>query len=168
MLGAAVAALAVDRHRRGDQHAGEPVAALGDLLQHHGRADRVDRGVALDLVHRLADADGGGEMDDVVDALERRADRVVVAHVADLELDGGIEVAGPGTAGMHLRVEVVERAHAVAAGQQRIAEVGTDESGTAGDEHMHAGNATGPSSARGPVTAAQQPRNARFMSVRHS
>jgi hypothetical protein len=56
----------------------------------------------------------------------------------------------------------------MAARQQRIAEVGSAESGTAGDEHMHAGNATGPPSSQGSVTPPQQPCNAHFMGVKHS
>ena len=42
--------------------------------------------VAGDLVHRLADADLGGVVDDRVDAAQRPAQRVGVAHVAEHEL----------------------------------------------------------------------------------
>ena len=42
----------------------------------------VDLDVALDLVHRLPDADGGGEMDDGVGALERLMREAAVADVA--------------------------------------------------------------------------------------
>ena len=54
-------------------------------------------------------------MDDVIDAVERLSHGVVVAHVADAELDVRVEVARPGAAGMHLGIEVVERAHRVTA-----------------------------------------------------
>jgi hypothetical protein len=43
--------------------------------------------VARDLVHRLADADGGGEVHDAIDALERAVGELAVADVADDQLD---------------------------------------------------------------------------------
>ena len=57
---------------------------LRERLEQHRRAERVRRRVLRDLVHRLADADARGEVDDRVDAVERPAHRVAVAHVADL------------------------------------------------------------------------------------
>ena len=134
---AAVAALAVDRHRRGDEHAAELVAALGDLLEHDRRTHRVDRGVALDRIHRLADADSGREVDDRIDTVHGAGDGVAVADIADLQLDLGVEIGRALAAGMHLRVEVVQRADGVALGQQRIAEMRPDEAGAAGDEDSH-------------------------------
>ena len=51
--------------------------ALEHFLEHHGSGDRVDRRVALDLVHRLAHADRRREVDDGVDAVESLPDGVV-------------------------------------------------------------------------------------------
>jgi hypothetical protein len=57
---------------------------------------------------------------DRVDALERARDRVVVAHVADLELDRASRYPGARPR-MHLRVEVVERPHLVASAEKPVA-----------------------------------------------
>ena len=61
-------------------------------LQQLGRALGVDAHVAADLVHRLADADGGREVEDHIDAGEDFAQAVGIAHVADDQLDLGREI----------------------------------------------------------------------------
>jgi hypothetical protein len=78
-----VLALAVDRHRRRDDEPTHTVAARDELLEQRGAADRVDLDVAADLVHRLADANGGGEVHDRIGSIHRAAKRCLVAHVAD-------------------------------------------------------------------------------------
>ena len=65
---------------------------LDQLLEQHGRAEIVDADVAVDRVHALADADLGREVDDLVDAAQRAADRRLVAHVADHQFDVAIEI----------------------------------------------------------------------------
>ena len=105
-----------------------------DLLEDDRGADRVDRGVPLDLVHRLADADGGGEVVDGVDALERAPDGLVVADVADLELDRRVEVVRPLPVRVDLRIEVVERPNLVPLREQPVGQVRADEAGAAGDQ----------------------------------
>jgi len=132
-----VLAFAVDRHRRGDQQLADPFTALDRLLQQHRRADRVDRCVALDLVHRLAHADGGSEVHDGVDTVERTPDSFMVADVSDLQLDLAVEVIGPAADGMNLGIEVVEGSDLVPLGQKPVGEVRADEAGAAGDENAH-------------------------------
>jgi hypothetical protein len=115
------------------------IAPFEHFLEHDGCADRVDGRVALDLVHGLTDADGGGEVDDGVDAVERVANRVVVANVAVDELDVLGEVGRSRGVRMHLRIEAVERAHAMAFGKEAIGEMGADEAGAACDQDVHRG-----------------------------
>src|SRR5204862_431037 len=96
--------------RREEKIAATPVYGF----ESDGRPDRVDRRVALDLVHRLPDADRGGEMNDCVDAVEPAPDRLAVAYVAVVQLDVRIEILRPRALRVHLRIEVVERPHLVA------------------------------------------------------
>ena len=67
------------------------------------RRERVHADVALDLVHRLADADGCREVDDGVDALERPS-----AGVADVAVDEGDLGGSRGLVAVDLRLEAVE------------------------------------------------------------
>ena len=134
-----VLALAVDRHRRGDDKLADRLAPLDGFLEDDRGADRVDRGVPLDLVHRLADADGGGEVVDGVDALERAPDGLVVADVADLELDGRVEVLRSLPVRVDLRIEVVEGPNLVPLREQPVGQMRADEAGTAGDQDLHRG-----------------------------
>ncbi len=68
-VGVAVQALAVDAHRAGGDDAAH--RRVDQRLEQRRRADVVGRGIAYDLVHRLADPDLGGEVDDAVDAAQR-------------------------------------------------------------------------------------------------
>ena len=70
-------------------------------------------GVARDLVHRLADADGGGEVDDAIDTRERAIGGLAVADVADDQLDP-VRQLGIGAA-VDLLLEAVEHDDLVAA-----------------------------------------------------
>src|SRR5262249_57432688 len=115
------------------------------------------RGVALDLVHGLPDADGGREVDDGVDAVERRPYGVAVAHVAGLQLDGRIKVVRPLAVRMDLRVEVVQRPHLVAVGEQPVSEVRADESGAAGDQNPPCARAATSGRSRRPPSTARLP-----------
>ena len=127
-----VGALTVDRHARRDDETTH--RALDKCFEQDTGAGRVLARVVRDLVHRLADADAGGEVDDGVDAVERAADGVAVANIADLQLDILGEVVGSRAIAVHLRRQVVERTHAVAAGEQLVGQVGADEPRTAGDQ----------------------------------
>jgi hypothetical protein len=75
-------------------------------------------------------------MHDRVDPCERPTDDVPVADVADDELDAVVEVVGT-RALMNLRIEVVERAHVGALGEQAIGEMRPDEARAACDQHLH-------------------------------
>ena len=68
-------------------------------LEEFGGALGVDADVAADLVHGLADAYGGGEVVDDVDAAEDFAHAIGVADVADDELDLSGEVVRAGRRG---------------------------------------------------------------------
>jgi hypothetical protein len=57
----------------------------------------------------LTDADRGGEVDDGVDAVERAANGVAIAHVADPQIDLRVQVFGSLPCRVYLLVEVVER-----------------------------------------------------------
>ena len=94
----------------------------------------VRRRVLGQLVHALPDADARGEVDDRVGAVERAAHGLGVADVADHELHLRAQVVRPRPALVHLLGEVVERPHAVPAGEQRVGEVRADEARAAGDQ----------------------------------
>ena len=74
-----------------------------------------------------------------IHTFQRARDRVVIANVADLQVDRGVEVVRPLAGRVHLRVEVVQRAHLVTLGEEAISEMGADEAGAAGDEDAHRG-----------------------------
>ena len=136
-LRVSVLPLAVDRHRRGDQQLLDRVAPFEDLLEENRGADCVDRGVPLDLVHRLPDADGGREVNDGVDACQRATDGVAISDVRGDELHLRVEIVRPLFTRMNLRVEGVERANGMSATQQRVREVRPDEPRTASDKNVH-------------------------------
>jgi hypothetical protein len=135
VLLADVLALAVDRHRRRDDHAGGHRALGHDVLEEASGGHRVELGVARDLVHRLADAHGGGEVDDLLGALEGAHGGLAVADVADDQLDARREVGLD--AAVHLGLEAVEYDHLVAALDERAHQVRADEAGAASDECPH-------------------------------
>ena len=80
-------------------------------------------------------------MEDRVDSAQRLVDRGAIADVADDELDVLGEVLGPSPSiAVHLRLERVEHADAVAAREQLVGEVRADEPGAARDQHfLHRG-----------------------------
>src|SRR5262249_22984894 len=107
-----------------------------------------------DLVHRLPNADGSREVDDGVHAVERAPHGIVIAHVADLQLDGRVEVIRTLAPRVNLRVEVVQCPHLVAVGQQPVGEARPDDAGAACDQTLQgAGEAPSGPSRRGPSTA---------------
>ena len=156
-------ALAVDGHRRGDEDLADAVAARDDLLEKGRAAERVDRGIALDLVHGLPHSHRGREVDDGVGVVHRLAERVMVADIRDDELDRGVEIVRALPAFVHLRVEVVQRAHLVALGEEPVGEMRADEAGSSGDEDAHSSNAIGAFGPRpeGERAAARPPPRAR-------
>jgi hypothetical protein len=76
-------------------------------------------------------------VDDRVGTVERAADRVPVANVADVELDVRSEVVGALAVDMHLAVEVVQGADVVPVGEQSVGEVRADEPRPSGDQNAH-------------------------------
>jgi hypothetical protein len=142
--GAAVKALAVDAGAGGEDEAADGAADEG--LEEDGGALVVDGGVVGNLIQARAGADEGGEVADGVDADEGLVDGAGVEHVADAQVDLGGEVGGAdGVGTVHVRDEGVEDAHAMAAAQELVGQVGADEAGAAGDEDEfgHGGNGAG-------------------------
>jgi hypothetical protein len=91
----------------------------------------------LDLVHALANADGGSEVKDDVDAAQCPMEIVSVAHVTDDQLDIILEIGGSlPRRTVDLRIEIVEGAHAVSGLQQFVGQVRRDESGTSRDQDL--------------------------------
>src|SRR5947209_7976254 len=75
-------------------------------------------------------------MEDDVDAGERVADGIGVTDVAFEQLNIIGQVIGPETIlAVHLRIEAVEDAHAMAAPQQSIGQMRTDEPSPASDQN---------------------------------
>ena len=71
VLFADVLALTVDRHRGRDHEPAHRVATRDDPFQERCGRHGIHPDVPVDLVHRLTDADHGGEMHDAVDAAQR-------------------------------------------------------------------------------------------------
>ncbi len=134
----AIGALAVDRHRRGHDHATQLRAPLDRRLQHDGGAEAIGRYIVFDLVHRLAHADRGGLVEHGVHAVQGRAYGIPVAHVPHTEFGGGVKGGRPRRAlPVDLGVQVVEHPHAVAVFDQAVDEMGSDESGAARHQDSH-------------------------------
>jgi hypothetical protein len=95
--------------------------------------------VVADFIHALPGADGGGEMKNRIDAREGAANGLRITHVADDQLDIVCEIFGPSRRfAVHLRREVVERAHVISAAQQLVREMRSNESCAAGDQNPFA------------------------------
>ncbi len=104
-------------------------------LQEHRRAGRVDVGILGDLIHALADADAGRQVDDAVDPLERGHHGIPIPHIAPDQLHVVREVRRRGAALVDLRVDVVQRPDLIAVGEEMIRQVGSDEAGATGDQN---------------------------------
>lgn len=121
-----VQSLAVDAH--GGGHDDTLDALLDDLLEENGRTEVIGPDIAGDLVHRLPDADFGGEMNQAVDALQGARDRLAVAHVADDEFGRARQVRA--RRAMHLVDQGIEDSHLVPAVEQFLRHVTADEAPT--------------------------------------
>ena len=126
-------ALAVDLGRRGEE---DVLLLLRRVLQDHlGRLQ-----VGLDGAHRRLDhqahADGGGEVVDDVGPVDELGEDRRVLHLVDDDVQA---LVGPQVVEVldAARREVVDDVDLVAALEQRLREVGTDEAGAAGDQCLH-------------------------------
>ncbi len=129
----AIQALAVDAHGRRDHDpANRP---LDQLLEQHRRAVIIDRGVAVDRIHALADPDFCGEVDDAVDPLQRLQELALVAYVGDDQLRIAVQALGPALPLVDLLDERVEKADLAAALEQRLGHMAADEPGAACNEN---------------------------------
>jgi hypothetical protein len=111
------------------------VRPVAERLQQRGAADGVDVDVVADLVHRLADADGRGEVIDGVTALEGARARLDVADVAAHELGPGVQVARAIDLAVDLGIEVAQDPDLVPEPEERVHEMGTNEPCAARDEN---------------------------------
>ena len=126
---------AVNGHRGRDDHFLELRAHVHRRFEDDRRAHCVHGGIPLDLVHRLADTDGGGEMHESIDALQCPLHGVAVADVALDPFDIGSQIVGPAV--VNLGIERVEHPHVVAGRKQAIDEMRADEAGATCDQDMH-------------------------------
>jgi hypothetical protein len=141
--GAAVAALAVDDHRRRQDEPADLGLVHGG--QQHGGAVVVVERVERRVRRVQAVADDGGLVADRVHAAEQAGDGRRVAHVADDHL---VAVGpGRGRAAVGLRQEGVEQHRLITSGCQRVGDVGSDETGSAGEENSHVIDIRAPGSA---------------------
>src|SRR3954466_10035071 len=134
-VGRAVESLTIDAHARRDD---EPIdGPFDDRLEERRGADVVHRRVVFDFVHALTDANRRGEVIHNIDAAERAVEIVRIAHVTDDKLDVVGEIRGPRRAcAVHLSIEIVERADAIATSQQFVSQMRRDEAGTSGDQDL--------------------------------
>jgi hypothetical protein len=123
VLGAAVAALAVDDHARGEHQAARE-AAPGERAQQHRGAEVVVAGVVGDVADVGAEPDHRRLVADVLDPVQRALDRGGVTHVADDVLGAWID--RPSVA--------VEHADRDAGIERGLDDVRADEAGASGDE----------------------------------
>ena len=126
MLGAAVGALAVDDHRRGEHQPGRSAS------RHRGEQHRCSQVVVADVRRQVLQVDTeshhGGLVADGVDPGERGVAGGGVADVALDELRAEGQVDGRCT---------VEHADVVPGGEQRLRDVGAHEPCSAGHEYAH-------------------------------
>ena len=102
-----------------------------------GGAYVIGRGIALDLVHGLAHADLGRQVDHAVHALQRAGDRVGVAYVTVDEL--GVLVQRFGTRcrlAVALRDQRIQHADLMAATQQLVGDKAADKACAAGNQNL--------------------------------
>ncbi len=106
---------------------------VGQDIEKDAGAGRVGVDIAGDLVHRLADPDLGGKVDDVVNIAQGLGHSVAIPDVAFQELGCGRDVAGP-RAAVHLFDKAVEDPYAVPLLKEELDNVRADESGSSGNE----------------------------------
>ena len=136
MCPALVAALAVYHHGRSQHQPG--YLALAHRGEQYSRARDVDVAVARQVCQVRAEADQGGLVADHVDAREGRADRGLIADIADDELDPGRPVGRLPV--VHRRRERVHGTDLMPGRQGSFHNVRADEAGRAGDKDAHAGS----------------------------
>ena len=127
-----IKSLAIDAHRTGGDDAAH--RAGNQLLHQHRRAGVVGAGIAFDIVHRLADADLGREMNDGVDTVQCPGNRAGVADVALHTLGIGVKVLRPAAIAVHLRDQAIEHADPPAPGNKQSRNCPADKPGTTGNK----------------------------------
>jgi hypothetical protein len=131
---AAVATLAVDDHRAGQQQPVDPAGAAVQRGQQPGGAQGVVAHVVHDVGQVLAQPDHGRLVADRLDAIDGTVQRGPV-QVGPEVVDVVAQVVGWAAVG--LGVEPVQHPDPVPALGEQVDEMAADEAGTAGDEHLH-------------------------------
>ena len=109
--------------------------AFRQFLQEDGGTDIVDRGVMLDLIHALADADRSRQMRHHVDPGKCLAELVAITNIAGDQLGLGIQISRSFAVLVDLRVETIENPHPVSGAQKLSGEVRPDETGAPDDQY---------------------------------
>ena len=133
-----VGSLAIDGAGGGDDDALDAVTGLlGEQIIEQRSTGEVDLLVLRDLVHRLARAGLGGEVDNDLVAREGGGPDALVAHVAEDEANGGLEISRKlGVAAVNLGAEVVQKGNGLASLYKSPSQTGSDETSAAGDEYI--------------------------------
>ena len=121
--------VAIGRRRGREDHPPHTRPASG--VQHVDRARAAGRVAVQRAVDAPLDRGQGRLVENAIDARDRAIDRSGIDDVALDEFDGVAEAA---QIGQIAGAEVIEHADAVAARDQRLGDVGADESGPAGYE----------------------------------
>src|SRR5690349_22028285 len=125
-LGADVATLAIDRHRRSDNQLVELELGIEEHLQEVRGTLGIHRHVMSDFVHRLAHTHGGSQVENDIHIADGIAQALDIPHVATDELNVAGKVIGA-TAGVNLRREAVVHANRIAPMQQGVDNMRSDE-----------------------------------------
>jgi hypothetical protein len=138
MAGAGVGAFAVDSARGGYDDALDAVTGLlGEPIIEQRGSGEVDLLVFCDLVHGLAGAGLGGEVDDDLMTGQRGGPDALIAHIAADEANGGLEIRRELViAAVDLRAEAVEECDGVAFEEESSRQMGSDKTSATGDEYV--------------------------------
>jgi hypothetical protein len=107
---------------------------LDERFEQARRAEVVGADIAPDFVHRLADADLGGEMDDTIDIPQRLLEATWFADVTGDELDFRFNLGRP--AFVYLFDQRVDHGNLIAISKKFVNDVPADEPATAGDKNL--------------------------------
>ena len=131
---AAVAAFSIHDHAAG-KHKTAGEAAVVQRAQQDRGTEIIGSHIVIDVAEVAAEPDHRRMMAQRVDAIDRVAGEGRIGEIAPAVLGVCRKIFG--LAVMGTWVQAVGDAHLVAAMDEKIDDMGSDESGTAGDEHAH-------------------------------
>jgi len=110
---------------------------IGQEVEERGSSFHICVGIPQDLVHRLAGAGLGGEMNDGMNILQGGAPYAAIAHVSAEYLHTSIVQKGRplpiGESSMYLRAEIIEQTDLLSIGHEHFGDLTSDKSKTACD-----------------------------------